>query len=335
MFFINKPRNMNNRINIIAAMAIIAMVGVSSCKKDEVANQALNDEVLKRYMAVKSTMGSFQERNGSANLQALGLGIIFNMNNRFKSAGDSAVADTVVTDSAFWDNYTCAEVIDSIDENGNNYFIYDYGIEGCDFLGSLIKGKITYIWSQQNEIYTSKVIYDNYSGYGLTMNGFSEYTYTVDNMTFLPEDSASINWSGSSSCTENIEMVTAEGETYSYTGNYSSEWDNNSYTVHEGEYSYKNLTQGYEYTYKVSKDLYYNYTCSETYVPVSGIEEIIQKENNTTTSFVTDYGNGTCDNLATISENGTSYLVDFGEQWFCPDCGGSSDSTVYYLNEGK
>jgi hypothetical protein len=211
--------------------------------------------------------------------------------------------------------------------------VYDYGTEGCDEFGTLVSGKITYIWSQIDTLYHSEVIYENYSGYGMTMNGFSEYSYTFNDMNYIePGDSGvyTINWSGSSSCIEDIVMAYTGGSTYHYTSDYSS-----SSTIHQGEYSWQDVTNGFGYTYKINQDLFYNYGCGwEIWVPVSGIEEITYVDAETNSHFITDYGDGTCDNLATVTENGVTYVVDFGELWYWEPCEGDGcDSVVVAVGE--
>jgi hypothetical protein len=317
---------MKKSINILIVVTLVIITVISSCKKDDNINNGQND-ALKRYLEIKSKLASFQNDNGESNLNALGASILNVYNKSLKFDGDSTGCD-----STYWQNWTCAEVTEYIDAEGNFVTVYDYGEDGCDEWGSIVSGKITYIWSQNDSIYNSEVIYDNYSGYGMTMNGFSRYTYTFDEMNYGNEGDSGvymINWSGSSSCVEDIYMVTQDGISYHYTADYSSEWDENSYTVHQGEYSYQDITNGFEYTYKINENLFYNYECGgEIWVPVSGVEEIIYVDAQTNTTFVTDYGNGVCDNLATVTENGVSYIVDFGELMYWEPCEGDNCDSV-------
>jgi predicted small secreted protein len=308
---------MRKIVKLIIAAVLVAGTLLYSCNKDK--DIKTDDDAIKRYLEIKSKMASFQNNNGDANLEALGASIINEKKKSLKLDGDSSGIDT-----GYWYNWTCAEVTEFIDEEGNNVTIYDYGVDGCDEWGSLVSGKITYIWSESNGVYYSEVIYENYSGYGMTMNGFSEYTYTFDDMNYGNEGDStvySINWSGSSTCMEDI-VMSFEGEgTWHYTADYSSEWDENSYTVHEGEYSCQNTSSGYGYTYTILEDLFYNYTCGwEIWVAVSGIEQIDYVDAEVSSTFLTNYGDGTCDNLASVTENGITYVVDFGELWYWEPC---------------
>jgi len=334
---------MKRNIKFVLVALVVLIAGISSCTKDENVQKEPENDVLKKYLEIKSMMSSFQNTNGNANLAALEANIIKNFKSTLKDGPNSGGADSgwvdsgwVDVDTTYWQEWTCANVSEYVDNDGNFVTVYDYGVEGCEDWGSLIKGKISYIWSQNQDVYYSKVIYENYSAWGMSMNGFSEYTYTVDNMIFNETDTARymIDWSGSSSCTEDMEMSYEGGETFHYTANYSSEWSNNSYTVHQGEYSYKSITGNYVYKYTVTEDLFYNYECGwEIWVPVSGIEEIYYKDLEQETTFITKYGDGNCDNIAVVIENGIEYTIDFGNLWYSKPCEEANcDSVVVYAD---
>jgi hypothetical protein len=46
---------------------------------------------------------------------------------------------------------------------------------------------------------------------------------------------------------------------------------------------------------------------------VSGAENITTTENGETEEYSLDYGDGTCDNLAELTQNGETSVIDFGE----------------------
>jgi hypothetical protein len=242
------------------------------------------------------------------------------------STSDPGYPDSSYTDTTnYWEPITCAKVSESDNEDGTHTTIYDYG-DGCDEYGSLYKGKIIYIWKNDNNNYYSKVIYENYYSYGIEMNGSSEYSFTSDGNSFVSmgvKDSsgdstitimpALFNWSGSSSAHEEISMLSDDGKTSYYKSDYVNKWDSATYKVLEGEYYYKSEADGYAYHYVVTEPLITDYTCTNAWVPVSGIEIITNTENGETTSYSLNYGTGTCDNLAELIENGVPSIVDFGE----------------------
>jgi hypothetical protein len=64
----------------------------------------------------------------------------------------------------------------------------------------------------------------------------------------------------------------------------------------------------------VSEPLITDYKCTESWVPVSGIETITTTQNDgTSQEYSLNYGNGTCDNLAELTENGQTTTIDFGQ----------------------
>jgi hypothetical protein len=307
---------------------ILIPVSVISCEKNQDQNPDPSEGV-KKFLEMKtritamnfstgqmndflSVIGNSQLKDGTLSLEGIGV--------------DSAYIDSVYADTVnFWDYYTCAVVTETDNPDGSHTTSYDYGT-GCEEYGSLMKGKITYIWRSQGNEYSSKVIYDHYYSFGLEMNGMSEYTFISDGNSYYTtgvreeggSDSAvstglEFNWSGSSTADENITMVYDSGETYSYSSSYANKWDSISFTVVQGEYEYSGSLNGVEYHYLVTKPLVTDYSCSNTWVPVSGIETATYTESGSTSSFSINYGNGRCDNLAVVTENGIVSVIDFGE----------------------
>jgi hypothetical protein len=247
------------------------------------------------------------------------------------------------TDSIYWDttNYwapvTCARVTDTINEDGTHTTVYDYGV-GCDEYGSLTKGKITYIWKEENNSYYSEVIYDHYYSYGVEMNGNSRYTFTSDGNSYYSSGSKEnygdstvtimpiiFNWSGTSTGHDDVTMIYDDGNTTTYKSDYSNVWDSVSYKVLEGDYYYSSTAEDYVYHYKVSEPLITDYRCTNAWVPVSGIETITTVEKGQTDEYSLNYGNGTCDNLAELTQNGETSIIDFGEIYKAVE---GNDSTV-------
>lgn len=298
-----------------------------SCEKDKSESQKQSEGV-KKFLEMKTRMNAINTSSGQMSdfLSVIG-------NSQLKSGDlniegidiDTAYIDSIYSDSVdFWDYTTCATVTETDNNDGTHTTIYDYGT-GCEEFGSLIKGKITYIWGNEGNDYYSKVIYDHYYSYGIEMNGMSEYSFTSDGNSFYTTgikesdgDSAAtidlnFSWSGTSSGIENITMVYDSGQSYSYSSSYSNKWDSISYTVITGEYEYNSTSDDFEYHYLVTKPLVTNYKCWETWIPVSGTETATYKEAGKTNSFSINYGNGHCDNLAVVTENGKISVIDFGD----------------------
>jgi hypothetical protein len=306
---------------------VFAFAVLISCKHDE-SDELTQSDVVERYLEFKTKLNAV-----NANFGPMGnfLSVIAASqlhSNRFELK--SALGDTVFTDSipgdtsGYWNYWTCATVTEFDNGDGTRTTVYDYG-DGCNEYGSLIRGKITYIWKNEGDDYYSKVLYDHYYSYGMEMNGYSEYSFTSDGNSYFEYDSSGIKndsadspvvnfyWSGASTGKDDMTVILDSGEKYAYSSNFSNKWENSSSTVLEGEYVYTSETEGYEYHYLVTLPLFYNYECPDTWIPVSGIETIHYVDPDETYDFLIDYGNETCDNLATVTENGETSVIDFGE----------------------
>ena len=305
------------------------MMGLNSCEKTEI-SEGISDkdkEVIKELLELKAGMGDLKSDDN-----------IYSNSSSFKKSFASMKVKTYKSsfkgDSTNWEDWsdyvTCATVTESVDAQGNFVSVYDYGTDGCEEYGELIRGKITYIWSESDDegVYYSKVIYDDYYAYEMLMNGYSEYSFTMSDF-----DPLNWNFSGTATCTDDISMIFDDGSDYTYNGTYSDKWDETSYTVLEGNYSYRSNSDDYEFSYKVTKELVYNYSCDTEsewiYVPVSGIEVIKYTEDGETGEFSIDYGDGSCDNLAIITKDGVSEEIDFSDYWdeiWCDDNTAECDS---------
>jgi hypothetical protein len=326
------PKSFNRII-----LSMILFVFISSCEKNT-EEKSEQSEGLKKFLEVKTRMNAFnagpgqmgdfmsviaesQLKNGSMEIEGLNI--------------DSSYIDIYYCDTCeypdIWDWKSCAVITETDNQDGTHTTVYDYG-EGCEEYGALVKGKITYIWSSEGSNYYSRVIYENYYSFGIEMNGYSEYTFTSDGNSWFALDAPTganvlegdttlilpeykFFWSGTSTCKDDYTVVADNGESYSYASDYSTAWDSLSYTVKVGYYHMVNESLEFEYTYEVTSPLVTSFECTDTWVPVSGIESTVYTEAGIVSTFKVDYGNGTCDNLATVSENGKTSEVDFSELW--------------------
>lgn len=311
------------RIRFILLGGII-LLGFITCTKDKDSTTKQSD-VVKRYLEFKTKMSAFSESYGQMSnfLNVIGASQLHLKSLNQKSIfRDSTINDTIPVDTTgYWNHWTCAKVTEYDNNDGTHTTIYDYG-DGCDNFGYLIKGKISYIWSHTGSNYYSKVLYENYYSYGMEMNGYSEYSFNSDGSSYFGYDTTSCgrdssvviyNWSGSSTGKDNITMKFDTGEKYSYTSNFSTKWENSTYTILEGEYIFTSEPDGFNYHYLVYAPLIYNYDCPNVWVAVSGIESIHYNDLTKTYDFIIDYGSGACDNLATVTENGETSQIDFSD----------------------
>lgn len=320
---------MNANYVKVLILAFWVTIFVTSCNKEEKMQQP-SSEIVNTFLELKTKMNVHtRNSDGISNFMSI---IGKNMMMRTMKKGYSLKGDSISggTDSTgidstwYWDYKSCAQITEYVNNEGMNVTVYDYGT-GCDEYGVLFSGKITYLWRNNENEYYSSVIYEEYSSYGMTINGTSSYQFEMDGTYFKDstdvvagKDSTTMNygyvyWSGVSSCSDDIEIVYETGEHYIYNSAYKSEWKGNNYTLISGKYIYEDLTTGDKYEYSVKQPLVYNYDCVNVWVAVSGVESIYYKDIDEEYQFTIDYGNGTCDNLAILTENGESYEIDFEE----------------------
>jgi hypothetical protein len=334
-------------LNSIVLFTIL-LAGVVSCeekRKNPIIDPA---ETVKKIMELEARvnaintgtgkMTNFMSVIGYSQLKDGQLGINV-------TGGDPGSLDSIAYDTTnYWAPVTCAKVSESVSEDGMHTTIYDYG-DGCDEYGSLSKGKITYVWRNDNNAYYSAVIYDHYYSYGVEMNGISKYSFTSDmnssaiicstcssgdsTVTTMP---VRFNWSGTCTGKDEITMLYDDGNSTFSKSEYSNVWDSTSFKVLESDNYFSNTAEGSEYHYLVTEPLVTNYKCTESWVPVSGIEVITTTENGESKEYSLNYGEGECDNLAQLTEDGKTSTIDFGDLYKNIYNG---DSTVVSINNRK
>jgi hypothetical protein len=318
---------------IVPVLIVLLLLAMISCEKSKSDNQNLSKGA-EKFLELKTRISALNASSGEMSdfLSVIGRSQLKQGDLSISGTNvDSSYIDSISVDpGGYWGSFTCATVTESDNPDGTHTTVYDYG-SGCDEYGTMYKGKVTYIWSNTGNNYFSKVVYEGYYCYGVTMNGVSEYSFTSDGNSYYSTgtmnssgDSAVtsspvvFNWSGSSTAHEDITMVINDTASYSYISNYSNKWDSISYTVLQGSYYCKNETAAYksEYNYEVTTPLVTNYKCTDSWVPVSGVETITDTENNSTNTYSVDYGKGECDNLALLTENGKTSVIDFSAIYY-------------------
>jgi hypothetical protein len=333
-------------LNAIILFAILLTATVS-CDKNKT-DKTTPTEKVKKILELEARMNAINSGTGKMTsfMSVIGYSQYKNGELKIDSSGsEPGYPDSIYYDTTnYWAPITCAKVTDTDNEDGTHTTIYDYG-DGCDEYGSLTKGKITYIWKNYDNNYSSEIIYDHYYSYGVEMNGISKYNFTSDGnsyystgtkedyndstVTIMPVE---FNWSGTSTGHDDMTMIYDDGNSTYYRSDFSNVWDSISYKVLQGDYYYSSTSDGYEYHYLVTKPLITDYSCTGSWVPVSGIEIITTTENGETQEYTLNYGNGNCDNLAELTQDGETSVIDFGELYKVIE---GNDSTVVPLNGRK
>lgn len=227
---------------------------------------------------------------------------------------------------------SCAQITTVVNRDNSVTTTYDYGDgceEGNDYFKYFLYGKYTYTYLYENEK-NGSVYKDYYAGSYASENYGGRYFYENDTSSW--ETNGSSSYSGSSEYDtanqtykgeyeyEGNDEYTYDGVVYSYSGKGKSSYTERGSIVYMNDYSY--TTPDYSYQTTVLQPLVTNYDCYKVnpetadlvycFIPVyvSGQEFIRYKDGNNEGSFIIDYGDGECDSIVTIIENGNSVEVD-------------------------
>ncbi len=235
--------------------------------------------------------------------------------------------DSLPNDSTWGNgNFTCAQYTR---EEKDGYIIetWDYGT-GCEEYGVTTKGKYTTKWKENADSYFWETIYENYEqtytyfdygGYGEDTTGIEKKTetYRVNgyyNTLFKKDDIKidSLDYTGVYTSEENVTFE-LNGTSYSSVGKSKTEYKNNKSTMLEGEYTYKEQNGTEEYRWNVVAPVVWDYECKNSWVAVSGIEHYTWRDAEGQGEMTLDYGDGACDNLVKVTENGETETVDMSK----------------------
>lgn len=246
-------------------------------------------------------------------------------------AGDSSdmPADTTIIDDPW---QSCAVITNTTNEDGSQTTIYDYG-DGCeegwgDYKYTMF-GKYTSTYlnliSQNGSVFKNsyyyKSTYDNYGGiytggWSFLMNGGGIYEGESE------YDTATQKFSGTYSYDDET-MYRYDSTDYYYKSKGTTRYSTDKYIIESSTGSY---TYGDNYyKSKVLKPMIADYSCYRQnslvdnfcffFMFVEGRERIQYKDGDEEGSFEIDYGDGTCDNIVTIYENGKISVVDLSKNW--------------------
>jgi len=222
-----------------------------------------------------------------------------------------AASDSVGTD-CYVEQYT---------ETASTYeYVLDFGA-GCEFDGEFIKGKFIEKGSFTDGSFQNSVEYIGFGGRDWEISGTEQY-----NGTWEEVDSASLEediWNATYSFQSSLkETFTEEGvtEEVNYESSGSEQWDEKGFTVLSADEK-GTFSDGSSFESKVEVPLFLDFACDddEVFVFVSGREAVSytwQDESGPITgSYSMDFGNGACDNLVTITEDGVTQEIDLAKEW--------------------
>lgn len=215
--------------------------------------------------------------------------------------GDSCVHDYGIAKVVYWGKSTSSYKY--VNSKEGSVYVGDYSGNSRfkNFGGRYVSKDITYTWNS---------------------NGNYSYSGTSRNDTLRQVYSGTSESSDSSAFSYNKEFyLHLESAKNSFDNKKSVQlFDDNQYVYGENSYhSVVTVPVVRDYTCKTFSNVTVTtdsngsltpITVSNVVVPVSGHEMVDYKQNGTTGKFEIDYGNGECDTLVTITENGKSVIVD-------------------------
>lgn len=247
-----------------------------------------------------------------------------------RTQDDPQEDSTLVDDPWSWN--TCAEVTETENEDASVTVIRDYG-EGCEEGWEGFKywmfGKLTETYRYLNTIsgtkyqsnYFSNILYEGYGG-----RYSDDFTWLIDGTThyngWCEWDTVTYQFSGSFSENSNLTSRYCDWE-YSYSSEGTSVFDDHRWEQAAGGF-YRYAEGDNFYRSDILKKLVMRFDCTNddrlglliwgmTYV--SGLEKISYRQNGKTGEFMIDYGNGDCDNVIHIIENGKRIRIKMDSLW--------------------
>lgn len=217
------------------------------------------------------------------------------------------------------------------DGNGNYTYTLDFG-DGCDYYGEWLKGKLVEKGSYNESSFSSAATYTNFGGHDWTIDGTHSYSGTWEeiNETSEPTDSSDYYYNASYEFTADLKTSYMEyghdstsdvstGERLievDYVAEGAEEVDQDGYTVKSRSESVV-VSTGESFQAQVDIPLFYDFKCEEdgVWIYVSGQESGSYTVGDQTGTYSINYGDGECDNIVTVTENGISQDVDLGEEW--------------------
>lgn len=311
-------------------MSVAALVGIISCSDSE--NAQLSPAV-KQYLSMRmgSNSAMAEGMSGSVNQSFQSLfNQAFSPNGRIAGDSSEIPPDTAIIEDTW---QSCAVITNTINEDGSQTTTYDYG-DGCEegwgeykyFMFGKYANTYLDIFSQAGTVFKNSFyyhsVYDNYGGRyndgwswlmdgGGTYEGESEY------------DTATQKFAGSYSYT-NETTYQYDSTEYYFKGTGTTRYTSEKYVIESSDNTY---TYGDDYyKSKVLKPLVADYSCYRQdsgfdnfcffWMFVEGRERIQYKNGEEEGSFEIDYGNGECDNIIVIYEDGKKTVIDLGGNWF-------------------
>jgi len=252
------------------------------------------------------------------------------------SIGGVSSDSSIISDPFPW--VSCATTTQTENADGSITYTTDYGdgcLEGYGDYKYLMFGKFSYLW-KYNESKQGTIVGYSYYSRSRTENYGGEYYYEGDTIKWLSNgrstysgdskyDTVKQIFSGSYSYSDTSDY-TYDGLTYRYKSSGKTSYDNKKTITSANSYEYRTQTEFYRST--VLSPLVSDYSCM-TAMPyvraesrmmwwpsyVSGREMVEYERDGKAGKFEIDYGDGECDFIIFIYENGKVFRIDMSKDY--------------------
>ncbi len=214
----------------------------------------------------------------------------------------------------------CVEEIFTINEDNSFSYTLDFGL-GCNFFGEFFYGKITEEGSYEGDSFQGRTTYKEFGGEAFKLDGTYSYDGVVEGFELdsIFADSTNLDFEVIYNYGYNlIEYYFEEDSLMTVEANGSGrEMTNNegiSVLSQENRFSY---STGEFFESRVVEPLFLNFNCFEenVFTNITGLETGTFIYEDITETYSVDYGDGTCDNLITVTQEDEIFTVDLGEEW--------------------
>lgn len=292
---------MKTKLKNVLSMITLAAIAFFSCESEESVQPNQNDEI------VDQTAQQILLQEGLSSLTGIG-GVYGN----FEDFGFNKLSNLGRTKSKSVkgranDDDTCALVTIKENPDGSYSVILDFGEEGCVDDDTLIKGVVTFTGYETDSTGTLKVEFKNFSEVptdksedheSYTVNGSYEGHFAwhpEDDYDYLEAYALDIRLDYTNGTVEN---VIANGEALA---------NEQQYIVRTHRVNGSN-NFGDQFLSEVVETLVYDLSC-ESDIFTSGVQKFTINDE----SAVVDFGEGTCDNILTITAPGITIIIDLDE----------------------
>lgn len=208
-------------------------------------------------------------------------------------------------------NIACASESYTESDDGSYEWSIDFGT-GCSIDEETLVGKIISRGVENEDgTFSDTTAYVNFGGADWTINGteYSSGTYS--------EEEGSGSWTFDESLAV-VFMGDTLNETLNIVASGRESYDSLTWTIESlSERIESNI--GEIYTLNVESPLVMSLGCEsdsvDVFIYVQGIEVETWSYENESGDYRINYGDGICDNIATVTEKGLTYTVDFSKAW--------------------